>query len=406
MDRLVVLNDLSEAAGGASALALLSASAFREKGIAVSLLCGDNGSNPKLRDAGVEIVGLRQARLTSSPVGRTLINGLYNRSAAALVSEWIGLNDTDRTVYHLHGWAQILSPSVFRALQPIRKRLLLSAHDFFLACPNGSFSFLKSGRPCPHDPLSLACVTSDCDARNYAHKLWRVARQTVQKSFYHPASSPPVLAVHAAMRPLLMRAGIPSGSIVTLPNPVRRLSAERITAEQNRDALFIGRLEDRKGPDLALAAARAAGVKLRVIGEGPRAASLKAAYPEMAFFGFLDEAALADQLRQARMLLMPSRYPEPFGLAAVEAMWSGVPVVVADTALLARDIVARDAGLACDPRGLAAFTQAIRTLADDDRTVAAMSENGFVRTRGLGSTEPQWIARLSELYQARLADQA
>ena len=54
---------------------------------------------------------------------------------------------------------------------------------------------------------------------------------------------------------------------------------------------------------------------------------LRAEYPEMLFAGRLapqDIGALADR---ARMLVMPSRHSEPFGLTAVEALWSGLPVL-------------------------------------------------------------------------------
>jgi glycosyltransferase involved in cell wall biosynthesis len=402
MKNLVIINDLSEASGGASALAIRSAFAMCERGFQVTFIAGDAGSNARLKAAGVELLGLGRSRLLASHPARALVDGIYNRAAERLVSGWISENDTPETIYHLHGWAQILSPSMFSALEPVRDRLVLSAHDFFLACPTGSFSF-PSGEPCQLVPLSRACLVSDCDRRNYAHKLWRVARQAVQRHFYQPRRSPPVLAVHERMRPYLCRVGIPSESIIALPNPIHAFCDTRIPAEQNSELLFVGRLEDTKGADLALAAARKASATLRLVGDGARGAALRAAYPEMIFTGFVEPAAIARQSRHARLLLMPSRYPEPFGMVAAEALWSGLPVILPTTALLAEEVVAADAGVALEPRDTDGFAATIASLLGDDQRIREMSFNALNGTRTIGLQDSEWLDRLESIYGARLA---
>ncbi len=402
IERVVVLNDLSTPKGGATALALLSAAMLRDRNIAVTLLTGDAGLNPELAARGVEIAGLGGARLHEAGWAKSLLGGIYNFAAAAMVRNWIARNDTPGTVYHLHGWAQILSPAVFSALSGVHDRLVLSAHDFFLACPNGSFSLLKTGEVCPHVPMTARCIATPCDRRNNAHKLWRVARHALLGRVYDRRHSPPVLAIHEAMRPFLMRAGIPSSAIETVPNPVTPYSSTRIAAEHNHEALFIGRLETTKGPDLAAAACRAAGVTLRLIGDGQLRAELEARYPEMIFMGHQAPAAIRAAVHGARMLLMPSRYPEPFGLVAAEALWSGLPVLAAETAFLATDIVASGSGMAIDPRNPHSFAAAIRRLASDDALALAMSEAAFERTRTVALTPDAWVDRLLDAYARRL----
>jgi glycosyltransferase involved in cell wall biosynthesis len=401
-DRVVILNDLSQPKGGATAVALESVYAMRASGLAVTLITGDAGDNPALIAVGVDIVALGGQRLRAAAIARTLIAGLYNRAAHAMVAQWIADHDTPGTIYHLHGWAQILSPAVFRALRPVRNRLLLSAHDYFLACPNGSFSYQKTGRVCPLVPLSPRCIAASCDRRNYAEKFWRIARQAIQRHYYQPASSPPVIAVHAAMAPFLERCGIPAQAITALPNPVRAWCATRIPTETNHEILFVGRLEANKGPDVALAAARAAGVTLRVIGDGPLRNELEHAYPEMIFTGALPHADIASHAAGARLLLMPSRYPEPYGLVAVEALWSGLPVLLPPTASLAPAIVAADAGMAVDPADPALLARTIATLLGDDTRIAEMSIAAFTATQPLGLPPEVWNDRLLTIYRQRL----
>lgn len=402
IDRIVVINDISVPKGGATALALLSAQMLGARGRAVTVLTGDAGRNPDLTARGIEVVGLGQDRLLASSTVTAMANGLYNRAAGEHVAAWIRAHDTPGTVYHLHGWSQILSPAIFAALRPVSARLVLSAHDFFLACPNGSFALLRSGAICPHVPMSVPCITTNCDRRRYAHKLWRVARHAVMTHHYRRLDPPPILAIHARMRPFLMRAGLPGDTIRTLPNPVSPWTRERIVAEANREVLFVGRLEDTKGVDLAAAACRAAGVPLRVIGDGVLRAMLERDYPEVQVMGQQPPAVIADHARRARALVMPSRYPEPFGLVAAEALWSGLPVIAAETAFLTQDIVAAGAGMAVDPRDVAGFADVLRRTAGDSAGVRAMSVAAFGNTPSIALSPDIWVDRLEAVYRERL----
>ena len=403
-ERIVVINDITVARGGATALALRSALELRARGYAVTLLAGDQGANADLEAAGVEMVSIGQERLLGSSPAKALINGLYNRAAERMVAGWIAQNDTPTTVYHLHGWAQILSPAIFRPLNRVADRLTLSAHDFFLTCPNGAYADLKSGAVCELTPMSARCVAANCDRRSYSHKLWRVARHAVRQwAFDLGRQAPPVLAIHAAMRPYLVRGGVPEAAVVTLPNPVMPFLAARATAERNKGFLFVGRLQAGKGPDLAAAAAARAGVPLTLVGEGALSEAIRRDYPQAVCVGRLSPDEIAPLAASARALVMPSRYPEPYGLVAAEALWSGLPVIAADTAFLSADIVAAEAGFACPPRDTAALAECMRALASDDVLAERMSRNAYERTRSIGLTLPAWMDALEAVYQGRIA---
>lgn len=205
------------------------------------------------------------------------------------------------------------------------------------------------------------------------------------------------------MRAFLMRADIPDERIHTVPNPVTAWTDGRIAAEQNAEVLFVGRLEATKGPDLAARACRAAGVKLRMVGDGVMRARLAADFPEVEFMGRRGPAEIADYAGRARLLVMPSRYPEPFGLVAVEALWSGLPVIASRTAFLAGDIEAAGAGVAVEPRDTNAFAATIRMVFDDDARCRGMSEAAYAGTRAVALSPEAWADRLIAGYAERLA---
>lgn len=404
IDRLVVLNDVSAARGGATGLALASVRALRARGVPVTFIAGDSGENPELRDLGVEIVPMGQALLLEASMGEAFFRGLYNRRTISVAGDWITRNDTHRTIYHVHTWAKILSPSLFQVLRPVADRLAVSAHDFFLVCPNGGYVFYRTGRVCELRPMSRACVFAACDRRTYGHKLWRVARQAIRSILFDLRRTPPlVLAIHDGMRAGLERGGIPSHAIKVLRNPIDAFTRDRISAERNKEVVFIGRLNLEKGADLAAKAARLAGAKLRIIGDGPMLERLKRDYPEVTFEGWRSHAEIGRLVSSARALVMPSRYPEPFGLVAGEALWSGLPVVLSDTAMMADEIVKRGAGLACDIRSENALVEVLQQVFANDADTRQMSTNAFEATRDLGNTLSDWTDALISIYEGLAA---
>ena len=99
-----------------------------------------------------------------------------------------------------------------------------------------------------------------------------------------------------------------SKDIYSFPRPIL-LYAGRVAIEKNIEAFL---------------ALDVPGTKV-VIGRGPALDSLKAAYPDAKFLGFLDNGKLAAHFAGADVFVFPSR-TDTFGLVLLEALASGVPV--------------------------------------------------------------------------------
>ena len=105
------------------------------------------------------------------------------------------------------------------------------------------------------------------------------------------------------------------------------------------DLVFLGRLVSQKGCDTllrALGRLRAEGAypHLTIIGDGPDRPALEHLSEQMGigkqvrFVGMLGGKALAEELNRHKVMVVPSRYEEPFGIVALEGLACGcVPVV-------------------------------------------------------------------------------
>lgn len=404
ISRVVLINDFSIARGGATTLVLLLLRLLRARNIPVTMIVGDDNDNSIFDELGVDLVRLGQKALLGGNPLRTAINGIDNRSASALLSDWIARNDTPGTVYHVHVWSQILSPAIFVPLRRVAERTAIHAHDFFHACPNGAYMDYRREARCTRVPLGGSCLATNCDRRAYAHKLWRAARQVrLRAAMGQDVPWGRIVLIHEKMIEGFVRAGYDAGLLQAVRNPALPFIAERIDAERNRSFFFIGRLEQEKGAQDALAAARLAGVPLEIIGDGPMRAELQAQYPEMSFHGWREQREIGGLIRHARGLVIPSRLPEPFGLVAAEAAASGVPIILTEMAFLADEIVARGMGLACNTQDSAAFAAALRAMADMPvEDMRRMSQKTFANGMKLANTQSDWVDGLLRIYGSLL----
>ena len=98
---------------------------------------------------------------------------------------------------------------------------------------------------------------------------------------------------------------------------------------------FVGRISPEKRVDRAIEIARASGVPLRI---AAKVDPVDRAYYEAAieplidgrfiqYLGEVDDRGKAGLLRDALALLFPIDWPEPFGLAMIESMACGTPVI-------------------------------------------------------------------------------
>lgn len=398
IDRVVLLHDFSEPLGGASHLVQVLLNGLRERDIPVTFLTGDAGRNFRRDDVDLVALGGRPL-LERSRIG-AFTTGLFNPASLLRLSAWIQRHDTPGTIYHLHGWSKILTPAIFGALRRVAHRVILHGHDYFNGCPNGAFFDYVRGEDCALQPLSRACLQRQCDKASRAQKLWRTSREIARRGALSGGTNVNrMLLIHPEQTRQFVLAGWPRHKLAPVRNPVTPLTRERVPAEAHRGVIFIGRISREKGADLAAAAAARAQVPITFVGDGSEMDIVHQINPAAVLLGRQDRKGMAQAISKARVAVMPSRWSEPFGLVALEAIGSGVPAIINHRALIAKEVHSRGLGLSLDTGNIDGFARALRNLHTDDERVSAMSHAGYGRYQELCNTPEDWITRIIEHYR-------
>jgi glycosyltransferase involved in cell wall biosynthesis len=199
-----------------------------------------------------------------------------------------------------------------------------------------------------------------------------------------------------------------------LPNSID-LAALSPAVDRTPDILFVGRVVPDKAPDAFVAACGVAlgklpGWRATVIGadrsraDSPdtpfvRAVRGAAAKAGVTLAGYRDHQAVLAAMASASIVVVPSRWQEPFGLTALEAIASGAALICSPRGGLPE--VAGDAAVYVDPDDTPALAAAIVSLAQDDNRRRDLADAGRARARQFDL--PVAMAHLAALRQAILA---
>jgi glycosyltransferase involved in cell wall biosynthesis len=135
--------------------------------------------------------------------------------------------------------------------------------------------------------------------------------------------------------------------------------------------------------ELAIDAARQAGMPLKIVGQGPDRARLEARArgSDVQFLGFQSDEIVRDLYRGAEAVLLPGE--EDFGIVPVEAQACGRPVVALSQGGTRETVLDRVTGLLVDRSTPEAFAEALVTLRSlpFDPMIARAHAEAFSRQR-------------------------
>jgi glycosyltransferase involved in cell wall biosynthesis len=228
---------------------------------------------------------------------------------------------------------------------------ILFAHDYYGACISGEKTF-KS-------PTLRACARRfgwQCLLHFYPHRCGGLNPRTLWRDYNRQMSRARLLEKYSAivtasehMRREYLKLGVAPERVHRIALLVEHFAGEKSERWGAREAwriLFAARMTPLKGGAVLLRALPriaemlALPFEVTMAGDGPAravwkrdAAVLEARNRKIAidFPGWLDRAALGRIISESDLLVMPSLWPEPFGMTGLEAAVAGVPAAAFDS---------------------------------------------------------------------------
>ena len=401
---VVIVSDTAVVDGGIGKVAFDSVRLLRSAGVDVVFFCGGAAVDDSLPKMGVRVVGCGQYELKDrSHRLVSMVKGLWNLTVAAKLRETLGRLDPRETVVHVHAWAKVLSPSIFRVLRRSGFKTVMTCHGFYLRCPNAAQYDYQRQRICELKGCGFRCLIRNCDARCYAHKVWRWIRQRIVLHELNRFGSLRLVSI-SNRECGRMRSQIGERhEFVRINNPIAFRDAVPSSVSSDRDAyVFVGRMSPEKAPRLFAEAVRRAGVRGILIGDGEELLEIRRDYPGVECVGWKTPDEIDHILRsQTKVLVFPSVLYEGAPLAPLEAMAAGVPCIISDVTNAVEYIEDGRTGLLFRSGDVEDLARKIRMMEDPavQGEIARNLRESF--DRGLYDEESH-LRKLMELYEGCL----
>ena len=321
----------------------------------------------------------------------TALSTVYSRTAKAQMEELIRSFQPD--VIHFNNINFQLTPSLYYAAKKYDVPMVQTVHDVQIACPCHRFYVEHEERIC-----------EDCKGGKYYYCLKNKCVQgstlksglaALESYYYHTRDSYNLVDVYVCPSRFIAKkiteAGVHDSAIHVMHNfaeqaerPSDAVLAETLSSLDvgkplpERYALYFGRLSREKGIGTLLqVAAELPQVNFVFAGSGPLEAAVReaaAAKSNVFFAGFQSGTALHALIAGADFTLYPSEWYENCPLSILESEALGTPVIGSDLGGTPELIEHGSNGLVFPGGNAEALQSAVRTLWEDNETLASMRE--------------------------------
>jgi glycosyltransferase involved in cell wall biosynthesis len=376
--RIVIANKYARVTGGADLHCLELARGLRTRGHKVAFLSTADERNVDQHGFFVPTIVTNETRAEARGIRAAQIAGraLWNPSVAVATREM--LNSFHPDLMHVHKLYPQLSVAPVTIAARRGVPIVQTLHDY---------EFLSA---------SAMDHTGHWRDRDEARPAYRSLNAVLFgiKRLIHVPRVQRWISVSNSVGLIYSQHGIPT---TVLPNFTEPMLSTPSRFEDRKGVLFFGRLSEEKGLRHVLELARIVPrMPIVIAGDGALASEVRHAeqtLPNVTYLGWLDRETVARELVAARLVIMPSLWHEPAGLAALEAMAAGTPVIAYAKGGLAEYVTNAGGGVVVPPTA-DLLARAVTSLYDDHerwneiscRAQSAIKQN-HIRDRYLDDLE-------------------
>lgn len=290
------------------------------------------------------------------------------------------LEDFQPEVCHLNNFNYQLTPSTLLEIAKWKKeghpcRVIFTAHDYQLVCPNHMCNNPNTGENCEK---CLGGHFGNCTKGKCIHgSLAKSAVGTLEAMLWNGCGVYKNIDVMICCSEFLKTKmdcnPLFAGKTLALHNFVDKV--ERKEKEKQDYVLYFGRFSREKGIDTLLKVCKALpDIPFVFAGTGPLEGEI-AGVPNIKNVGFQRGQALENLIRQARFSVYPSQWYENCPFSVMESQLYGTPVLGADIGGIPELIEVGKTGELFESGNAAQLEKKIRTLWEDRELTDRYSEN-------------------------------
>jgi glycosyltransferase involved in cell wall biosynthesis len=318
------------------------------------------------------------------------------------VYEYLGMEKYDKLeLQDCHNFIRNLNPDVIY-LHKVKDlniceslmddfRILRMIHDHDLCCPRKHKYFIHNGRTCQY-PVGWRCYADlaflERRKNNYLGLGIKNINQSMQNILRHKELKHLLVGSQYMMNELVIN-GIDKKQISVLPPCVPRPEIEWQTPPQKNNILFVGQVIRGKGVDLLIESLAHINEEFycQIVGAGNAAPAVRNMITSMGLdskveiIDWVENKELSTFYNNAKVVVVPSRWPEPFGMVGIEAMHHGRPVVGFDVGGISDWLKHDMNGLLVKEQDTKAMGGAINSILEDDLFANRLAKNAFNYSR-------------------------
>jgi len=302
---------------------------------------------------------------------------LYSLEARKKIRDLIAQEKPD--LVHLHNIYHQLSPSIIDEIHRHHIPMVMTLHDYKLVCP--IYTRLLNGRECElcTQGRYYHCLWHRCTKGSVGMSLVNTLEMYLHHHILHVYEKIGVfISPSLYLKTKLEEMGF-SGKIVWLPNFVRVEEFQPAFGSEENSIVYFGRLSREKGVATLIEAVKGLPVNLKIIGDGPQREELEsqvrsASMNNVLFLGYLQGKDLQEAVSKSRFVVLPSEWPETFGLVVIESYALGKPVLGARIGGIPELVRVHETGLTFEPGNVENLREKICFLASQPDLLTKMGK--------------------------------
>ncbi|MGN0528809.1 MAG: glycosyltransferase family 4 protein [Eubacterium sp.] len=300
---------------------------------------------------------------------------IYSAEAKKKIS--IVLDDFQPDVIHLNNFNYQLTPSIIYAVRNYKKRagkrvkLIFTAHDYQLICPNHKMKNPVTGENCEKciGGKFINCAKGGCIHSSKAKSLIGTSEATIYNALKTYKYIDKIICCSEFMKSKMDTNPLFAGKTVAMHNFID--SVDKKETEKEDYVLYFGRYAEEKGIETII---DAKGVSFVCAGSGDMEEQINA-QPHIKNVGFKTGNELEDLIRKAKCSVYPSTWYENCPFSVMESIMYGTPVVGADIGGIPELIDDGVTGVLFESSNAEALEKAVKSITENDEKARQMSKN-------------------------------